>query len=175
MSSGRAAVSDAAQPAGHGVARSAIFGCPPGCRDGHVPNCTVQAREDVIVTSRPDHRARLSRCNRLTQSSAVGLPADHSLEMESLESCICPSWASPWAYSTRSKYGGDVRTRCTDSSFTGPIARASPRTMRCDVVHGASATTRLVAGLVGVPPYVASPTGFGPFSVSGSVALLRAA
>jgi hypothetical protein len=41
--------------------------------------------------------------------------------------------------------------------------------------EGDVATGRLVAELAGVQPCLASPTGFGPFSVTGEVVLLRAA
>ena len=37
---------------GQGVARTAIFARSPQCRNCYVPNGAVQAREEVIVTSR---------------------------------------------------------------------------------------------------------------------------
>jgi len=37
---------------GQGVARTAIFARSPECRNCYVPNGAVQAREEVIVTSR---------------------------------------------------------------------------------------------------------------------------
>jgi len=41
-----------ARAAGHGVAESAPFGCPRVCRHCYLPKRTVQARQEVIVTSR---------------------------------------------------------------------------------------------------------------------------
>ncbi len=37
---------------GQGVARTTTFACPPECRNCDLPKRAVQAREDVIVTSR---------------------------------------------------------------------------------------------------------------------------